>query len=83
MVVFFPCITYTRKWGILNVRNPFTQSQLRCLYGGRIPSGESDWEIYGLRSSQGIPTGLGLYHGAAYAILALTPGLFLVLARVA
>ena len=62
---------------------PLLKASFVAFYGGRIPSGESDWEIYGLRSSQGIPTGLGLYHGAAYAILALTPGLFLVLARVA
>ena len=56
-----------------------------AFYGGRIPSGESDWEIYGWRSSRGIPSGFGYYHGATYAILARTPGLFIpvVLAHVA
>ena len=70
----------------LNVRNPVTQRLATLPFTAVVSlQGDPAGKYNGWRSSRGIPSGFGYYHGAAYAILARTPGLFtpVVLAYVA
>ena len=82
---FFLHYVYSAR-GTLNVRNSFTLKLATLPFTAVVfLQGNPAGKYNGWRSSRGIPSGFGYYHGAAYAILARTPGLFIpvVLAHVA